>query len=96
MATTSRKSEEGSSTCPNCDTKMRRLASENAKLRSKLQEVTGRRDHYAKLYYEALAELETYKRKIEWIVKDLAEELVPAGGKSLSHLQTSDSIFIHR
>ena len=62
-----------SANCTNCVSKLKRLASENAKLRSKLQDVTGRRDHYAKLYYEAVAELEQYKHKIEFIVKDLGE-----------------------
>ena len=52
-----------SANCANCVSKLKRLASENAKLRSKLQEVSGRRDHYAKLYYEAVAELEQYKHK---------------------------------
>lgn len=50
------------------------------KLRQKLEEVAGRRDYYANLYYAALAELESYKRRIDFVVNDL-EELGLTRGK---------------
>lgn len=59
--------------CLECAGKLHKLSAENLKLRHKLEEVAGRRDYYARLYYEALAELESYKRRIDFIVSDLEE-----------------------
>ena len=59
--------------CQDCAGKLRKLSCENSKLRQKLEEVAARRDYYANLYYEALAELESYKRRIHFVVNDLEE-----------------------
>ena len=44
-----------------------KLSAKYLKLRQKLEEVASRRDYYDRLYYEALAELESYKRRIDFI-----------------------------
>lgn len=59
--------------CLECASKMHKLSAENVKLRQKLDEVAARRDYYARLYYEALTELESYKRRIDFIVNDLED-----------------------
>ena len=59
--------------CLECASKLHKLSTENLKLRQKLDEVAARRDHYARLYYEALAELESYKHRIDLVVNDLED-----------------------
>ena len=69
---------DATNSCAACSAKVKKLINENRKLRQKLDEVAGRRDHYATLYYKAVVQLDIYKRKIDFIVQDL-EELGLAG-----------------
>ena len=44
-----------------------KLSAENLKLRQKLEEAADQSDNYARLYNKALAEFESYKRRIDFI-----------------------------